>query len=467
MDEAEAFAKMLQAGGTAETITYKSGLSALTVKRRLALAALCPEAKKAFRAGTITRGFAEALTLGTALQQRAVLESVDDEMLPTIDDVRTMLTEQKPALSMAIFPRDRDTGTITTDLFADAETSYFDDTDQFLSLQKEAVEALAEQYRQTAAWVEVSGLYNVPWWRFRDAAEGEAGGAVINLHPSGSVELREGLVPHEVRPMVVETPERTPIKPRPVVRERPEFAAPLIRYVAAQKSAAVQAALLEHRRKAKEIAALLLLLGLRVDYGLRLSIHDCHGVPREEQVGQRAYREIAALADHLANCLGNVAGPGEAPAKGGLRQLAVARSHRDLLQALARLTDQDLALLVIMLPILCFGQSAGEQFDIADSLFNIIAQNIGLDIRSWWLPDAAFLSALRHDQVLVVAEESGAVEKLHGIAKRTKRETVGELARYFAGAAAAPTPENEKATSWLPGFFEFPPRKCLSAKSND
>jgi len=47
-------------------------------------------------------------------------------------------------------------GTITTDLFAEGETSYFDDPEQFFALQQEAVERLASEYEGKAAWVELA-----------------------------------------------------------------------------------------------------------------------------------------------------------------------------------------------------------------------------------------------------------------------------------------------------------------------
>jgi len=463
MDEAEAFAKQLQFGGTIEAITDKTGLSAQTVKRRLALATLCPEAKKALRAGTITRAFAEALTLGTTQQQRSILDGIDEDMTPDIDDVRDMLIDQRPALSIAAFPREKYTGSITTDLFSDDETSYFDDMDQFLSLQKEAVEALGEEHRKTAAWVEVSYLYSVPWWRYRDAQEGEPAGVVVNLHPSGCVELRENLFRHEVQPRVVETVETTPIEPRPVVRDRPEFAAPLVRYVAFQKSAAVQAALLRNPRKAKEVAALLMLLGHRVDFGIRLAMHGCHWAPEAERAPQRSHQNIEAIAEHLEGCLGLAAGEGEPPIESGIKKLTSGRSPQDLYEAMGQLTDEDLESLMILLPILCFGQSDSERFDAGDGLFNKVAQSIGIDLREWWTPDAAFLTALRHEQVLTVANESGAVEKIVGLNKVTKKDAVGLLSRYFAEAGAGSNSERDTATTWLPGFFLFPAKKTLSA----
>jgi ParB family chromosome partitioning protein len=222
MDEAEAFAKQLQAGGTVEEIGDKTGLSVQTVKRRLALATLCPEAKKAFRAGTIGRSVAEALTVGSKQQQRSILESFHPDYAPDPEEIRDMLIGSKPSVSMAAFPRERYTGNLTTDLFADDETTYFDDVDQFLTLQREAVEALAEERRKSADWVEVFQLYTVPWWQYREREGDGPAGVVINLHPSGSVEVREGLVRHEVKETVVEAARQTPLAPRPASK-RPEF----------------------------------------------------------------------------------------------------------------------------------------------------------------------------------------------------------------------------------------------------
>jgi ParB family chromosome partitioning protein len=98
------------------------------VKRRLALASLAPEAKKALRDGTITRSIAEVLTIGSHARQRSILEGIlqyEDE--PDTDDIRRMLLCGKPSVAMAMFPREQYTGAIATDLFADDETTYFED----------------------------------------------------------------------------------------------------------------------------------------------------------------------------------------------------------------------------------------------------------------------------------------------------------------------------------------------------
>src|SRR6185312_4128458 len=107
VDEADAFAKLLQSGGTIDAIADKTGLSVQTVKRRLALATLCPDAKKALRAGLIGRAIAEALTLGSHAQQQSLLDSFDIDSPPEAEEIRDMLIRQKPSVAMAIFPQEQ------------------------------------------------------------------------------------------------------------------------------------------------------------------------------------------------------------------------------------------------------------------------------------------------------------------------------------------------------------------------
>ena len=68
----------------------------------------------------------------------------------------------------------------------------------FSRLQKEAVAQLAKHHEASAAWVEVTEDYRIPDWQYREAEEGEQGGVLINLSPTGRVEIREGLVRRDI-----------------------------------------------------------------------------------------------------------------------------------------------------------------------------------------------------------------------------------------------------------------------------
>ncbi|HVB69344.1 MAG TPA: hypothetical protein VNE67_15965, partial [Acetobacteraceae bacterium] len=107
---------------------------------------------------------------------------------------------------------------------------------------------------------------------------------------------------------VVETTRASPVAPR-VKRERPEFTTELLYYAACQRSAAVQAALLENPRKGKEAVAILLFLGLRRDPGLRLVLHAYRDAPPAEQL-HRSHRAVEVAAAALADELGVPGGGG-------------------------------------------------------------------------------------------------------------------------------------------------------------
>jgi ParB family chromosome partitioning protein len=364
---------------------------------------------------------------------------------------------------MAIFPRERYTGTLTTDLFADDETTYFDDADQFLTLQEEAVEALAEGRRKSAAWVEVLRLYSVPWWQYRDAEGEESAGIVINLHPSGSVETREGLARREIREAVVEATRQTPLAPRPAPK-RPEFSAELLRYVACQKSAAIQAALLGNPRKGKEVAALVLLLGFRTSIGARLTLHQCHTTPIEER-DQFAHKTIETLARELADRLG-LDMRDQPDEHLGVARLVASCGASPLYEALSRLSDEELDRLQIVLPILCFGEERLTEFGSNESLVNRIASDINIQMRFWWTPNEAFLSGLLRDQVVAIVEECGAAAHLNGFRGWTKKQLVHDLAGYFAERSDTEQvndTDTALAQQWLPGIFCFPASKIVTS----
>jgi ParB family chromosome partitioning protein len=463
LDEAEAFAKLLQEGGTVEAITEKTGLSAQRVKRRVALASLSPEAKQAFQAGTISLGIAEALTVGSSKQQQSLLEAIAAGEDLEAEDVRHFLLREKPNVAMAIFPKEKYAGTFTTDLFADDETTYFDDGDQFLALQKEAVDGLAEEHRKSAAWVEVFTSYNAPWWHYREAKKKERGeaGVVIHLHPSGTVEIRVGLIKHEVKEDVVAQTAEPTTTPKP--KERPMFSATLLRYVANQKSTAVQAALLRNPRKAKEVAVLLLLAGTLFRHGVRLHTHPCLTAWTENESRPLALAEVEAATTVFADLLGF--SNGEGPARLGISRLLAGEGiDVEIYSRLGMLGDADLDRILLLLIILCFGQDDLETLETGQSLFNRVAADLAINIRDWWTPDVVFLGMLRRDQLLKIAEELGGSSHFTGLKTWSKTELVQALARAFA----APTPpgaangsEPRPFGSWLPGIFRFPAQEAI------
>ena len=76
LEEAGALTKLIHKGVTLDDVVAQTGLSATTIKRRLALNNLCREAKAALTKGVITLSQAEALTLGSDEAQTRIVEQI-------------------------------------------------------------------------------------------------------------------------------------------------------------------------------------------------------------------------------------------------------------------------------------------------------------------------------------------------------------------------------------------------------
>jgi ParB family chromosome partitioning protein len=437
LEEAAALTKLVHKGTTLEEVVAQTGLSASTIKRRLALNGLCKEAKKALRENTINLAQAEALTLGDHDRQRSILEDLaQGHGGYSAADIRDHLLDDRPTLADAIFPQEQYTGTITTDLFAESETSYFDDVEQFHELQRMAVEKLADEHREKAAWVEVTNAYNIPNWQYRPAKKKEKGGVLINLSPTGKVEVREGLVPHNIDKATRDETAENPL----AERTKATYTAPLCRYIAHHKSAAVQEILLSNPRKAREVAAVKSLIALRP--------HACLTALAQEDDPQTAYKVLDAHARLHAQRLAITVEDDDLvwnqfPRPG--------YEDVDLYEAIKRLSDHELDELHTLLAALAFGQASCDKLDTGDSLFNRVAQDLAVDMKNHWKPDRSFLERRNTKQLVTVSKECGYAERVSLINKFKKSELVAGLGRYFTEGAT-----DKGATSWLPEAMLFP-----------
>jgi ParB-like chromosome segregation protein Spo0J len=144
LEETAALTKLVHKGAALDDVSAQTGLSVTTIKRRLVLNSLCRDAKEALRAGEVTLAQAEALTRGSHEAQRGILEEIASRRSEfTAEDIRASFLDARSAVSMAIFPLEQYTGTLTTDLFANEETSYFDDAEHRASQERGGAEGAA------------------------------------------------------------------------------------------------------------------------------------------------------------------------------------------------------------------------------------------------------------------------------------------------------------------------------------
>lgn len=455
IDEAEAFAKLLQGGAKIEDLAAETGVSVPTVRRRLALSDLSKKVKAAVRAKKVPISVAEALTLASLAEQKAWLKRIRPGSGIDAGYLRSVLLTEKPSAAIAIFPIEKYTGGLTKDLFADKETTYFDDREEFMRLQIEAVEELAQEYRQSFAWVEVVTDHVVPWWQYREAKKREPCGVIIHFQPTGRVELRKGLVRREVDPKAVKATKKAD---RP--KEKSEWSVPTVRYANAHKSIVVQATLLAHPRKAKEVTAVLLLTSGQSGAGVALTRHACLRVLSDEHATSRAHQAINEIAGKLLKALG-IEGD-----NGGERELPLVRllysgkDRDELYPKVQSLSNSELDLLIALCVVTCFGTASLDRLETEPTLLSTLGSDLKIDLRTFWTPDGTFLKGLRRDQLVLVAKEAGAVRVLPRLLAMSKKQLVEGLTRYFeqnASSTAELGEDGRQGRKWLPGCMRFVP----------
>jgi ParB family chromosome partitioning protein len=444
LEEAAALCKLVHKGVTLDDVVSQTGLSATTIKRRLALNSLCKEAKAALTKGEITLSQAEALTLGGGEDQESIIEAIRSGEELSVDYIKDTLLDERPTVALAIFPVEKYTGPITTDLFAEAETSYFDDHEQFHALQREAVAALVKHHEEQAAWVEVTFEHAPREWQFRKARKNQKSGVLINLAPSGRVEVREGLVKPKIEKETAKALAENPIAP---LRAKAAYSKSLCASIAHHKAAAVGEILLASPRAAQEFFIVRTLKDFRP--------HESFRALAKETEPQGAYRVLEGQARHFAERFGFEIGESESVWENFPPRFT---DELALYEAVRGFSDHDLAQLQTLLAALSFGQECCEALDSSDSLFNRVARDLSVDMRRHWQPDAAFFGKRSRDQLAEIAVECGFAEGKSLVSTYKKADFVNLLPRFFqtARAAAEPAPQQIMAREWLPEAMLFP-----------
>ncbi len=439
MDEAIAIALLVQNGSGVNDISALTGLSPALIKRRMILTDLCNDAQNALHKDEITISQGEALTLGTHEQQKALL--ADDMGNWDAETIKSHLTDEKVSVSCAIFPMEEYKGTLTHDLFATEDSTFFDDREQFMELQEKAVIALqAEKEAEGFDPVEIKTDYYVSLYQYRDAEEGEKGGVVIHYHPNGSVEIHEGLINRKLDKKVTDD-----IAGGQEKAKKPFYSKPVMEYIAMHKSMAVQASLLSNPRKAKEVAVIQM---LRVR-GSRVSLeeHRCIDYFGENQnlpssltiVQEQEQKVLDLLNEENFNFYW--------------------KDEIEVYETVKLLSDEELDMIHLFMTTICFGQYETHKLDTREnSLFNLVAKDLDVDMSKAWHPDEEFLKKRNKEQLAEIVETTQSTALFGSVANWKKGDLVQKLAEHFKRLFdnGTQTPEEDTARNWLPQAMSFP-----------
>ncbi len=437
LEEAEAIATLVESGNGLGEIAAQTGLSENTIKRRLVLLDLSDQVKEAVSKSKITLVQAEALSLGGHDEQDDLLDEVINGWYSTPSEIRDRLIGDAPSVAVAIFPQEEYSGSLTTDLFAEDETTFFDDAEQFFDLQKAAAEKLVADYEAKNDWAElVEGPFSS--LEYRQAKKGESGGVVVQLCPSGKVEVHKGLIRRDVDPSVSAAINS---------KTKATYAKPVKEYFAMHKSAAVQVELLSNPRKAKEVGV--------ADKLYYSSLHECFAYLERSDESEAYTAALEAEATALLELLGE-----DAPEEDAFRSLLrVAYSKEEAYDLVQKLDDGGLDRLFAFLSLINFGQSQCSELDTDErSVFNRVALDIGVDMRKHWMPGSWFLGRRTMNQLERVLSESG-MSRLYGNGNGYKKsELVPLMVRYFVKLRNMKSlrADQKQALGWLPEAMNFP-----------
>lgn len=436
LEEAQALTKLVQDGEKLDDIVAQTGLSAHTVRRRLVLMQLSETVKECLETGEITLSQAEALSVGTFEEQERCLNMAKSGYWDA-EDIKDRILGDLPTLSMAIFERELYTGEYTTDLLGEDDNTYFNDAEQFFELQKQAAEELAESYREKADWVEfVEGYFSS--WQYGRAEDGETGGVIVSLSASGAVEVHAGLIKTKADEDTANS-----------LKEKPKatYPTPLRRYMAMHKSVAVQSALIENPRVAKQLAV--------ANKLYRFKNHDCLSYFEQEETTSPALIIINEQAKALLAQFGHNAEDATWRDLGYLFNYDLENAYK----AVKDLSDDVLESLLVTLDALEFGQLFTDQLDTYEgSIFNQVAQDLRVDMRNYWRPDEAFLKRRNKVQLQQIVTDAGCFQKFGNVAGYKKKELVTSMSKHFQQVLTLESPNADelKATFWIPEAMAFP-----------
>lgn len=439
INRCEAFTRLVREGRSIEDIGLTFGLTALQVKRTLAIGNLLPRIRTLYRTDKIDVVTMRHLTLATKGQQREWLELVDcpEKHAPTGSQLKAWLFGGSViAAKVAMFDVAGYSGEIVSDLFG--EDSYFTDAEAFWTAQIAEVEKQAAFYRDSG-WSDVvvmeRGAYFNSWEHER-CPKKKGGKVFVTISHRGEVAFHEGYI------TVKEARQRGKGEagadaPKPV---RPEVSAALGNYIDLHRHSAVRASLLSEPGIALRMMVAHAIVGShlwRVDVEKQRAASEAIAQSIEGSQSQAAFdarrREVMALLGFDAETPTVIAGY---DGKHGVVGLFV---------RLTTLSDTEV---MSILPVVM-----GETLAVGSAEVDMLGQLLGTDMKGCWQDHDVLPDLLRDKQLLtaVIAEVAGD-DVAEANAEATAKVQRGILIDSLAGSNG-----RAKVESWVPRWFAFPP----------
>lgn len=436
LSEFETFARLLKAGRTVEGIASTFGVTAQTVKQRLALANLLPQIKQAYRAGEIDDETLQHLTLATKSQQKDWLRLFEDEEgnAPTGRTLKHWLFGGASiSTKAALFALEDYTGEIVNDLFGDER--YFASAEAFWQAQNVAIEAKAQGYRN-AGWSEVIVLEVGAYfssWDHQKTAKRKGGKVYVECAHSGQITFHEGYLTKRQAAKAARADARKDqdtqdIGAKSASSGKPQMTHAMENYLQLHRHAIVRLALLRDPNCA---------LRLMVAHALAPT-----GNWNVRPDPQRAHSNDIAAS--VAKSAAQAAFETERNAVEALLGTAKEGGTLRLFAHLLTLTDEDVLRLAafVMADSLAMGHETVEAAGL----------HLKASAADLWQPDERFLELVRDRETIHAMLEEVAGKS---VAQSNTDQTVKAQRKIIRDCLAGQN-WRSKVDGWLPGWMQFP-----------
>jgi len=441
MTRYETYSRLVKEGRTSSEIAEVFGVTELAVKRALALGNLLPAIREAYRNEDIDAQTIRHLTLATGKQQAEWFKLFEDpeQRAPGGWQLKQWLFggEIKTDVALSLFPLDTYKGQIISDLFA--EVGYFDDLEQFWTLQNQAIAATRDAFLKSG-WTEVVVLdagERFLTWEHVQVSKNDGGRIYIEVRGTGEVITHKGFITskeHERRLKMAANGDNMKVD----ADIRPELTKAAQNYLDLHRHAAVRHSLLNHQG----IALRLMVAHAIGGSSLWQTKPDPQRADKEEIAdsvsGSKAATAFAKEREPILKML-------DLPAHGH----SVVRSNGDdhrvvsLFVTLLKLSDKEVmrAMAYIM----------AETLQAETSVVEALGCHLKVDMADYWKPDETFFTLLRDKTAInAMLRHIGGKNTADGNVTATAKAQKTIIQDFLNGDS------RKKVEGWLPHYMQFP-----------
>ncbi|WP_051279467.1 ParB/RepB/Spo0J family partition protein [Hellea balneolensis] len=450
MEQYEAFKVLADKGQSIDDIAAVFGITANSVKRRLALGALIPEVKEAYTNQQIDAASIRVLTMATEEQQAAWLELFNsDDYCPTGQQLKAWLTGGGVITTdKALFDVSAYSGTILTDLFG--EHGQFADVEHFWEAQNASIAEAVESYKADG-WKEVilgeRGHY-FPQYSYVHHPKEQGGRIYVEVRESGEVTFYEGYITDDEAQKIRRALSNGESEGGKASKtSKPEMSGPMSDYINLHRHSIARAELIKRPDLALRLSVAHMICGAR---NWKIDGKSPRSRKPETQASVESSKAEGLLAEERQAVCDLVGLTGEHP--------QIYHRHyspHNLCEIFARLiTLEDADVMRVQAFCLC------ETLAVDSSEVEAIGLLTTPDFGDYWSPDDAFFDILRdkptiNAMVKEIAGKSCADGAVTDTAKLQKQIIKNRIAGHGVETASP---------DWLPRWAAFPAKPYKAVK---